>query len=93
MRQEQYRLEKQKYAKIDFIMKNDKKYKIKHPNAYRFHIFMKFKIMHFNKETNIIKVLYNNEHQLLKLQNMDGFFYFNENRRSKIEDYLKKMNM
>ena len=72
-------------------MKNDAKHKIKHPNAYRFHIFRKFKIINFKKETGIVKVLYDNKHQLLKLQNMDGFFYFNENRRNKIEDHLKMM--
>lgn len=87
MRQSEYITEKNTYKSPAYIQKQDKKYKKIHPCHFRFHIFVKLKIV-FIKD-NVATVIYEKHTQQIILQNMDSFFYLNEVRKKSIEEQLK----
>lgn len=61
MRQEKYILEKKTYKEQKFIQKQDKLYKKQYPMLYRYHLFVKLKVI-ANNEENIFTVIYENPH-------------------------------
>ena len=87
MRQNEYTLEKNAYKNITFILKQDKKFKKLHPCEYRFHLFVKLKIIHIDNK--VATTMYEKRKQNIILQNMDSYFYFNEIRRKKLEENAK----
>jgi hypothetical protein len=82
MRQKEYIMEKQTYKSYDYISKKDHKYKQIHSNEFRFHIFVKLKIISIKDDIAMV----NNYIEEIQLINMDGFFYFNEIRKEKMID-------
>jgi hypothetical protein len=88
MRQNEYTVEKNSYKQPEFIQKQDKKFKKKHPSAFRYHIFVILTILSINgcKAT----VIYEKQEKQIILQNIDSYFYFNECRKKKLEDAIKR---
>lgn len=90
MRQNEYSLEKNTYKNINYIRKQDKKYKKSHPCDYRFHLFVKLQIIHIDNK--VATTMYEKRKQNIILQNMDSYFYFNEIRKKKLEEIVKSFN-
>ena len=84
MRQDEYIAEKNTYKPPEYIQKRDQKWRKNHPLAYRFHEFIRVPIRCICE--NIATVVYDGREQQIILQNMDGFFYFNELRKKKQEE-------
>ena len=89
MRQDEYISEKNTYKSPEYIQKRDQKWRKKHPLAYRFHEFIQVPIKHVCD--NIVTVVYSDQEQQVILQNIDGFFYFNESRKKKQEEKIKDL--
>jgi hypothetical protein len=85
MRQKEYTMEKRTYKSPDYISKKDRKYKQIHPDAFRFHIFVRLKIINIKDD---IFCICNNYEEKIELINMDSFFYFNEIRKERINKLL-----
>lgn len=87
MRQEKYILEKKTYKEPTYITKQDRLYKNKFPAAYRYHVFVKFKIV--SKDgSDIYTGMYENQKYTVKLQNMDGYFWFENIRKKQMLELL-----
>ena len=90
MRQPEYIAEKNTYKTPEYIQKRDQKWRKNHPLAYRFHEYVKLPIVSISENNNIATVVHVGREQQIVLQNMDGFFYFNETRKKKQEEKLRK---
>ena len=95
MRQNEFRIEKNKYKDSDFIKNNDIKYKKKFRCEDRSLLFVKLNILNIENLINdsnekIINVTYEKKTEKIKLQNMDGFFYFDEDKRINMKEKLDK---
>lgn len=82
MRQGEYRFEKKTYKDRKYIDKNDRKYKQKYPEKYRFHLFVRLKIISIKDD--VATVIYSGNKTDIQMINMDAFFYFNEDRKTKM---------
>jgi glycine cleavage system aminomethyltransferase T len=89
MRQDEYRIEKNTYKDAKYIEKMDKKYKIKNPSKFRFHLFVKLQVITIEDKT--ATVIYEKREQHILLQNMDGFFYNNDLRKKAIHERIYKL--
>lgn len=90
MRQNEFRIEKNKYKDSNFIKNNDIKYKKKFRCEDRLLLFVKLNIVNVINDSSekIINVIYEKKAEKIKLQNMDGFFYFDEDKQRKIKEQL-----
>ena len=93
MRQDEYACERMTYVKPKVTIKRDILYKKSHPGDYRFHEFVRLRIM----KTTIIESIrvfhvYDIDAKCereVRLRNMDSFFFFDDNRRIRQETYQK----
>lgn len=85
MRNEEYILEKNTYKDVNYISKRDKVHKKKYPSQYRFHKFVKLRVFSREKENIFICNNY-----IIRLQNMDRYFYFDNNRRNRMYTMLER---
>ena len=89
MRQDKYILEKRTYKDLKYIEKQDRLYKNKCPQQYRFHKFVKLNIISKHEsESDIFTGIYENQKYTVKLQNMDGYFYFIDSQKKRIMGLL-----
>lgn len=90
MRHDEYKNEKKTYKTPEYILKNDKKYRKKQPEKFRFHLFVQLTVL--SVQNNIALVIYEKKHQYITLQNMDSFFYLNEYKKVKIEKQIQLLH-
>jgi endo-alpha-1,4-polygalactosaminidase (GH114 family) len=91
MRHNEYISEKNTYKTPEYIQKRDQKWRKKQPLAYRFHEFVQISVLSITNK-NIATIIRNGREQQIVLQNMDGFFYFNETRKKKQEEKIDKID-
>ena len=89
MRQADYRIEKKAYKDSKYIKKQDDLYKKTNPDKQRFLVFAQSPIVSMHKTDNTATIVYEGHKQSITLQNMDSFFYDNNDRRKAMEDYVK----
>ena len=92
MRQEKYILEKKTFKDSKYIEKQDRLYKNKYPSAYRFHKFVKLKVItKHESESDVFIGMYENQKYTVRIQNMDGYFYFGDSRKKRTLELLDEI--
>ncbi len=93
MRQEEYVCERMKYVNPKVTLKRDILYKKSHPGNYRFHEFVRLRVL---KTTIIDSICIFHVYDLeakceieVRLRNMEAFYFFDDNRRTRQEIYQK----
>lgn len=85
MRQAEYVRERMAYVRPAVTLKRDRKHRAAHPGEYRYHEFMRWRLVGYDAASRVARVRDADGVREVVLVNMDAFFFLHDGRRQVVE--------